>query len=143
MIAFSTPQAGPTPIRVFLVAEHAALRMNLALLLVGEGMGLSGSSGETATALCAMPATTDVVIVVLSDQRQEALDLVRELASRPGSPPGLVLSAADDDYSIREALAAGARGYVPSRRASAILPHAIREVAAGRIWVPAPSLAEI
>jgi DNA-binding NarL/FixJ family response regulator len=128
--------SGSRPIRVFLVAEHAVLRQNLALLLEEEGMVICGVAGGASEALRAMPAETDVAIVALSGTRQGVLQLVREIGSRPGAPPSLVLSVDDDDCSVRAALAAGARGYVPNRRASEVLAYAVREAVAGRTSTP-------
>lgn len=124
------------PIRIFLVAEHAALRQSLEMLLAEEGIVICEWAGDAATALRSLPAGADAVIVGLSGGGQGGLDLLREMSSRVGSPPGIVLSANDDAPSIRQALEAGARGYVTNREAPETLAHAIREVIAGRTCAP-------
>ena len=136
------PRGKAAAIRVFLVAGHAALRDNVALLLAGERIAVCGWAPGAAAALAGLPAETDAVLIGLAADQAEALALVRALAERPGAPPALVLSADDDDDSIRRALAAGAAGYVASRRAGEVLAQAIREVAAGRLWAPRPETKE-
>jgi DNA-binding NarL/FixJ family response regulator len=128
--------SGSRPIRVFLFAEHPALRQNLALLLEKEGMVICGSAADPSETQRGIPADTDVVIVGLSTARVGALQLLREITSRPDAPPILVLSVYEDHYSIHQTIAAGASGYVPNRQASEVLAHAISEVVAGRTWVP-------
>lgn len=130
------PESSGSPIQIFLIAEHAILRQNLGILLEGEGMVLCGWAEEASTAIDAIPVGTDLVIVGLSGRGQGGAEMVRELGSRPGSPPSLVLSSNDDDFSIRQAFAAGARGYVTNREAPRLLAHAIREVVQGRKELP-------
>jgi two-component system, NarL family, response regulator DevR len=125
-------------IQVFLVTGHEVLRDNLGLLLEAEDMVLCGSASDPAAALGAMPAETDLVIVGPSAGGQGSLRLVEEMAARAGSPPVLVLAVDAAAHTVRRALAAGARGYVSSRGASTALVQAIREVAAGRTYVPQP-----
>jgi DNA-binding NarL/FixJ family response regulator len=127
-----------TPIRVFLVTEHAALSQNLTLLLEAQGLVPCGWACDGAGALRTMPADTDVVIVGVFAGGPGTFELVRELASRTGAPPVLVLSVHDDETAIRRALEAGASGYLPNRRASELLGHAVRQVAGGRVWTPRP-----
>ncbi len=127
---------GGEPIRVFLVAEHAALRQSLEMLLAEDGMVICQWAEDAATALQDMPAGADVVIVGLSGRGQSGVDLLRAMASRAGYPPSLVLSVNDDAPSIRQAMEAGARGYVTNREAPEHLANAVRKVAAGRTWSP-------
>lgn len=128
--------AGPKPIRVFLVAEHAALRQNIGMLLAGEGIVVCGWTDEAGAALRKIPPKADLVLIGLSGGEPGGLTLLREMSACPGLPPGLVLSAHDDACAIGLAFAAGARGYVPNRQASEVLAHAIREVVAGRDYIP-------
>lgn len=125
-------------IQVFLVAEHPDLRQSLGLLLAGEGMTVCGWADRPRAALWKLPAEADVVLIGLSGAGFGGVELLRALGERPESPPALVLSAADDPYSMGLAFAAGAKGYVPNRQACDALPCAIREVVAGRTYIPTP-----
>lgn len=128
--------SGGTPIQIFLVTEHAALRQSVEMLLAEEGMVIGPWADDAASALRALPAGADVVIVGLSGGGEGGLALLREVASRPDFPPCIVLSVNDDDASIRRAMAAGARGYVTNREAPEVLARVIREVMAGRVCAP-------
>ncbi len=128
--------SGGAPIQIFLVTEHAALRQSVEMLLAEEGMVIGPGADDTASALRALPAGADVVIMGLSGGGEGGLALLREVASRPDFPPCIVLSVNDDDASIRRAMAAGARGYVTNREAPEVLARVIREVMAGRVCAP-------
>lgn len=128
--------SGGAPIQIFLVTEHAALRQSVEMLLAEEGMVIGPWADDTASALRALPAGADVVIMGLSGGGEGGLALLREVASRPDFPPCIVLSVNDDDASIRRAMAAGARGYVTNREAPEVLARVIREVMAGRVCAP-------
>ena len=128
--------SGETSIQIFLVTEHAALRQSVGMLLAEEGMVIGPWADDAASALRALPAGADAVIVGLSGGGEGGLALLREVTSRPDSPPCIVLSVNDDDASIRRALEAGARGYVTNREAPEVLARVVREVVAGRLCAP-------
>lgn len=120
------------PIRIFLVAEHDGLRRNLEMLLKDEGIEVSRWAGGAEAALRELKAGADIMVLGLSGGGEGACDLLREVGSREDTLPCIVLSADDDERSIEEAYAAGARGYVTNREAPEKLVPEIREVAAGR-----------
>ena len=122
--------------RVFLVAEHSALRKSIEILLADEGLEVCSWAAHGVSALGELCLKSDVVVVSLSGGGEGGLDLVREIGARPGSPPRIVLSPDDDIQSIRRAFAAGARGYVTNRDAPEALADAVREVYAGRVYEP-------
>ncbi|MGA9752036.1 MAG: response regulator [Acidobacteriota bacterium] len=128
--------SGGASVKIFMITEHAALRQSVEMLLAEEGMVFGPWADDAASALRALPAGADVVIVGLSGGGEGGLALLREVASRPNFPPCIVLSVNDDDASIRRALAAGARGYVTNREAPEVLAGVIREVIAGRTCAP-------
>jgi DNA-binding NarL/FixJ family response regulator len=66
---------------------------------------------------------------------ENGLDLVREFAQSDPHLPLLIVSMCGDAEKVRQALQAGARGYVTKRETMDLLSHAIRECLAGRIYV--------
>lgn len=62
---------------------------------------------------------------------------VARLRAAAPSARHIVVSATEDSATILAALAAGAHGYVPKRLAGTEAAHAVREVLAGRVFVPA------
>ncbi len=119
-------------IRVYLIAEHTALRKSLALLLAGEGMVIREWGEEYASAEPGLFRGAQVLLVALSQDGRCGLDFVRKMTAFEGFPPCIVLSADGDPSSVRRAFRAGARGYVTHRDAPDKLACAVREVVAGR-----------
>ncbi len=75
------------PVRVFLVAEHSALRKSLEMLLEDEGLAVCSAAPSGAGVLSELSAGADVMVVGLSGGWEGGLDLIRELASRPRALP--------------------------------------------------------
>ncbi len=117
---------------VHLVADHAILRENLALLLRREGVTVREWDAGFAVAEPKRFADADVVIVALSGGAGSGLDFVKQITACEGFPPVVVLSADNDPSSVRRAFRAGPMGYVTHREAPDNLACAVREVVAGR-----------
>ncbi|MGA9752037.1 MAG: response regulator transcription factor [Acidobacteriota bacterium] len=125
-----------SPVRLFMVDDHPAVREGLRLLLEQEGIAICGEAGDSAAALREIPASSpDLVMVDLSLGRESGLVLLRELARSVHKVPLLVYSMHEDAFHIGQALAAGASGYATKREISAVLAQAIRELLAGRRYV--------
>ncbi|HEY3413772.1 MAG TPA: response regulator transcription factor [Armatimonadota bacterium] len=127
------PQTEPE-IRVLLVDDHPAVREGLALLLAPEGIAVCCEAGEHAGALACLKANRpDVALVDLSLGGEDGLSLVADLHAR--GVPALVYSMHEDSRHVEGAFTAGALGYGTKREAHRVLVEAIRETAAGRVFV--------
>lgn len=73
----------------------------------------------------------------VAEKRKRVLS---EIAQRPGAPPVIVLSPADDFNGVIEAIGLGARGYISTQTAVDHVIAAIRYVLAGGVFVPASSV---
>ena len=124
-------------IRVLIVDDHAVVRAGLHLLLDAEDdIETVGEAGDARQAIFEARSTKpDVVLmdVVLGDE--SGIDLTPELLHEQPQARVLVLSMQDDPRYVREAFAAGARGYVLKEAADTELVTAIREIARGRSYV--------
>ena len=113
------------------------VRAGLHLLLVAEDdIETVGEAGDARQAIFeARSAKPDIVLmdVVLGDE--SGIDLTPELLHEQPQARVLVLSMQDDPRYVREAFAAGARGYVLKEAADTELVTAIREIARGRSYV--------
>jgi DNA-binding NarL/FixJ family response regulator len=126
--------------RLLLVDDHAAVRHELALLLVEEGVGeCREAAGRDEALAAAEREPPNVGLVDLSLSNGEALELVKELCAR--NIPVLVCSTHEEPGYVRRALAAGARGYITKREASRELARAVRDVLEGWLLV-SPRAAE-
>jgi DNA-binding NarL/FixJ family response regulator len=123
-------------VRVYILEDHAAVREGFRLLLEQAGMEVCGEAEDLAAARQGIgPVAPDIVLVDLFLGQEDGMDLVCELAGSDPGLPLLVVSMFEDARHVRCALEAGARGYVTKRETMHLLPHAIRECLAGRVYV--------
>ncbi len=101
-------------VRVLLVDDHALVRAGLAALLEADG-GISvageAADGEQAIEL-ARRTMPDVVLMDLSMPGMDGVTATRRLLSERPETQVLVLTSFSDRDRVREALAAGAIGYL-------------------------------
>lgn len=126
-----------TKIRVMLVDDHAVVRVGFRMLLAAssdiEVVG-EADSGEAAYLLYAQ-VSPDVVVMDLAMPGMGGIETVRRLLARDRTARILVLSAHEDTAHPKRVLSAGALGYLSKRSAPEDLIDAVREIAAGRIFL--------
>lgn len=128
-----------------LVDDHAVVRMGFRLLLETTGdvsVVAECARGEEALQRYA-DAQADVVVLDLAMEGMGGLETLSRLVAKWPTARVLVLSAHEDTSHPRRALAAGARGYLTKRSAADALIEAIRQVAAGKIYLEADLAGEI
>ncbi len=123
--------------RVLIVDDHAVLRAGLrALLSDDSGFEIVAEAGDGATALAiAEKERPDLAIVDVSLPDMGGVELTRHIRSALPSTRVLILTVHEDDGLLREALRAGASGYIVKRAASSELLNALRSVTRGEIYV--------
>ena len=129
-------------IRVFIVDDHPLVREWLGnLLRLESDIEVVGEAGEADAALAAMQDNLiDVAVIDLSLKRGSGLELIKTLQTEGHTKINtLVLSMHEEIGDVKRALKAGARGYVMKRESTSQIVNAIRQVAAGRIFL-APEL---
>lgn len=133
----------PVSIRVLLVDDHPFLRQGVALNLKGTGdIEVCGEAPDSDTAVrVAAETRPDVVVTDLTLPDKSGLELIRILRDQNPGVNILVLSMHDEDSYAERCLRAGAKGYLMKSRGPDQLAFAIREIAAGRIYV-SPDLAQ-
>ncbi len=123
-----------TPIRVMLVDDHEMVRQGLALFLdTLDDMTLVGeaSSGEEALPLCAS-VKPDVIILDLIMPGMDGVSTLRAIHAAYPSIAVIILTSSGDHELVRDALQAGAMGYLLKNAAIAELAQAIRSAYAGK-----------
>jgi DNA-binding NarL/FixJ family response regulator len=124
---------GPGVIRVALVDDHHLIREGLRLVLQGDpGFEIVGEASDHGSALDLVSSQApDVLLLDLTFPEGDALPLLRALRARQPDLRVIVLTMHSDPETVRQALAAGAAGYMVKGAQSAELIEAIRAVARG------------
>jgi DNA-binding NarL/FixJ family response regulator len=124
-------------IRVLLVDDHELFRSSLRTRLEQEDGILP--VGEAATAKQAVSKARalqpDVVLLDLVLPQQSGYDAIPDLLKACPSTNIVIVSSQTQPTSVRQAISAGARGYVPKRASDTELIEAVRRVAAGERYV--------
>ena len=123
------------PIRVLIVDDHAVVREGLELFLM-EGPGdieVVGQAAEGEDALVvAAKLKPDVILMDLVMPRMNGIETTRRLAAAGIPARVLVLTTFAEDDQVRDAIQAGAIGYLLKDVQRSDLVAAIRAAAAGR-----------
>jgi DNA-binding NarL/FixJ family response regulator len=124
-------------IRVLLVDDHALFRSSLRARLDREdGITTTGEAGTAEQAVAkARALQPDVVLLDLVLPRKDGYAAIPELLNASPSAKVLIVSSQTRPTSVRQAVLAGARGFVPKRSSDTELIEAIRRVAAGEQYV--------
>jgi DNA-binding NarL/FixJ family response regulator len=142
-----TPQGGGGRavgnIGVAVVDDHPIIRDGLTgwVAVPDSAITVIATAATVAALLAGAGCRADVVLLDL-DLRDGTTAEQNVAAIRAAGPAVLVLSASDKPTAVREAMRAGARGYILKNEEAAELRAAIRAVAAGEDWV-SPRLAFI
>jgi two-component system, NarL family, response regulator NreC len=128
---------GDTPIRVLIVDDHAVVRTGLKLLLeTQEDMEAVGEAGTVDEAIVeARALEPDLILLDLTMPGKPGLQAMPALLKEHPNVKVMILSMEDDPRYVREAFAAGARGYLLKEAVANEVVGAIREVAGGGRYV--------
>lgn len=134
----SSPRSAlPGTIRVAVVDDHHLIREGLRLVLQGEpGIEIVGEAADHAAAIeLAMTQRPHVLVLDLTFPEGDAMPLLRLLRERQPALRIVVLTMHSDPETVRQALAAGAAGYLIKGAQSRELVEAIRAVARGERYL--------
>ncbi|MFT3968691.1 MAG: response regulator transcription factor [Micropruina sp.] len=119
-------------IRVAVVDDHTAFREGIEAVLAGRaGVQIVGSYGTAEAALAGLVADpADVVLMDLGLPVMGGIDATRRVLAASPDTRVLVLSMLDDTASVRDAIDAGASGYLAK---TAGLDEILRGIHAGQL----------
>ena len=123
--------------RVFVVDDHPIVRQGLALLIDRESdLAVCGEAEDahSATQLIAN-AKPDILIVDISLNGPDGLDLLKDIRMRYPELPVLILSMHDESIYAERALRAGAQGYIMKQEATEKVLVALRRILSHEIYV--------
>jgi len=124
---------------VLVVDDHPVVRDGLNAIISSEpDMQLVGEAGTGIDAVAAyLEVRPAVVLMDLLLPDISGSEAIRRICEKAPNARVIVLTTVAGDEEIYRALEAGARGYLLKDMVRRELIHAIREVAAGRRYVPA------
>jgi DNA-binding NarL/FixJ family response regulator len=128
-------------IRILLVDDHAVVREGLRALLEQQpDFRIVAEAGDGEQALrqldtLAVDELPDIVILDMKMPGLSAVQVIIEAKKRLPSVRVLVFTSYAEDSQVRDALAAGATGYLLKDALRDDMLRAVREVAAGRAWL--------
>lgn len=120
-------------IQVLIVDDHAVVRQGLRSLLENQpGIVVAGEAADGATAVAmAEELTPDVILMDLLMPGMSGIEAIRRIHESGSTARMLVLSSSVEDQLVKQALQAGAHGYVLKAIRVADLVAAIERVAQG------------
>lgn len=124
--------------KVFIVDDHAVVRMGLKATLPLEGdveiVGEAVSGDGAAQAV--ITAKPDVTLLDIRLPRKDGLEVLAELMNANPEAKVIMLTTSEADNHVYEALKRGARGYVVKDRDADEILTAVRMVANGAKYIP-------
>jgi len=123
--------------RVLIADDHAIVRAGLRSVLQGEtGLELVGeASGGEEALLLVESLHPDILVLDLSMPDLDGIQVTRRIHSMSPDVRILILTVHEDEALLREAIRAGAAGYILKHAAEAELISAIHTVQTGEIYV--------
>ncbi|MFZ0298455.1 MAG: response regulator transcription factor [Candidatus Sulfotelmatobacter sp.] len=123
--------------RILVVDDHPIVRQGLALLINRESdLVVCGEAEEAMGALHVLAsARPDVLIVDISLNGPDGLDLLKTIRTTHPTLPVLILSMHDESIYAERALRAGANGYIMKQEATEKVLVAVRRILIGEVYV--------
>jgi DNA-binding NarL/FixJ family response regulator len=126
-----------TKCRVFLIDDHPIVRQGLALFIDREpDLMVCGEADGASSALQAIrDAMPDFIVLDISLDGPDGLELLKALRSEYPNLPVLILSMHDESAYAERALRAGANGYIMKQEATEKVLTAIRQILRGDVYL--------
>src|SRR5271156_5485693 len=123
--------------RILVVDDHPVVRQGLALLINREpDMVVCGEAEEAMGAMHVLASSKpDILIVDISLNGPDGLDLLKNIRNLYPTLPVLILSMHDESIYAERALRAGANGYIMKQEATEKVLVALRRILGGEIYV--------
>lgn len=123
--------------RVLLVDDHPIVRQGLALLIDREpDLAVCGEADGAHSVFHAITTLRpDLVVLDISLNGPDGLDVLKEIRTKTASLPVLILSMHDESIYAERAMRAGANGYIMKQEATEKVLVAIRRILQGEIYL--------
>jgi DNA-binding NarL/FixJ family response regulator len=123
--------------RILIVDDHPVVREGLSLMMNREpDLEVCGEAEDASAALTAISTNRpDFLIVDISLNGPDGLDLLKSIRARFRTLPVLVLSMHDETIYAERALRAGANGYIMKQEATEKVLVAVRQILSQKVYV--------
>ena len=123
--------------RVLLVDDHPIVRQGLALLIDRESdLCVCGEAEGAHSAFHAITTLRpDMVVLDISLNGPDGLDVLKEIRTNTTNLPVLILSMHDESIYAERAMRAGANGYIMKQEATEKVLVAIRRILQGEVYL--------
>jgi DNA-binding NarL/FixJ family response regulator len=137
-----TSSAGPEPIRVLVVDDHALFRRGLQMVLGAEtDIEVVGEASDGAEALkVAAETTPDIVLMDVRMPKRGGIDATTAIKDAVPSAKIIMLTISDEEADLYDAIKAGAMGYLLKEISIEEVASAVRAVYNGQSLI-SPSMA--
>ncbi|HKQ30198.1 MAG TPA: response regulator transcription factor [Burkholderiales bacterium] len=125
--------------KIIVADDHALFRDGLRHILkqLDDGVIIvEAGDHASALALATQHPDADMVLFDLKMPGEEPLMALKAMIAQSSTTPVVVLSASEDISQVREALDAGAMGFIPKHESARVMLSAIQLVLSGGIYVP-------
>ncbi len=125
--------------KILLVDDHPLFREGVVQVLKkldSQAEVFEASSCEQALLVCRSESDLDLVLLDLSLPGMDGLDGLQDFRQHFPTLPVVILSASEDNHSVRAALERGAQGYLPKSTPSRLMIQAIELILEGGLYVP-------
>lgn len=133
--------------QLLVVDDHALFRESLCQVLAGLAQGatalLQAGSADEALALARANPRLDLILLDLELPGMDGLACLSALAEAAAGARIVMVSARAEPATIRRALDAGARGYIPKETPVEVMLSALQLVLAGGTYLPEQLLGEL
>lgn len=121
---------------ILIVDDHPMIQSAVAALLEGSRFSVAATATTAGAGIEAVgEMDPDMVILDIAMPGGSGLDLLRHVRGAGDKRPVIILTAAIDDFPLREAMALGVNGIVMKNNDPAFLLLCLNAVARGRRWV--------
>jgi DNA-binding NarL/FixJ family response regulator len=129
--------------KILVIDDHPLIREGLANVLRGLDGDLTVLEAEAADEGMEIVRRESDLTMVLLDlvlPGVQGLSLLQEVRTERPDVPVCVLSGTDSPQTVREAIDAGAMGFISKRSSTAVLVSALRLVVSGAVYIPPQAL---
>jgi DNA-binding NarL/FixJ family response regulator len=123
--------------KVLLVDDHPIVRQGLAMLIDREpDLTVCGEAEGAQSAFHAVATQQpDIVVLDISLNGPDGLDVLKEIRAKTTNLPVLILSMHDESIYAERAMRAGANGYIMKQEATEKVLVAIRRILQGEVYL--------